>query len=130
MLYKYKTKQKNTNKSVYGTVSVWFSAYLLWRHNVGYNRINYVCFFFRINMSIQGQESPEKKYDPLDKTLKFVNRGDDLDPVCKISLFLWLSTKTAGHAKVAQGKRKLSSCFGPQIRQEKCKCNVMHHIQF
>lgn len=32
-------------------------------------------------MSVQGQDSPEKKYDPLDKTLKFVNRGDDLDPV-------------------------------------------------
>uniref|UniRef100_A0A096MC67 RING-type domain-containing protein n=2 Tax=Poecilia TaxID=8080 RepID=A0A096MC67_POEFO len=35
----------------------------------------------RLNMSIQEQDSPEKKYDPLDKTLKFVNRGDDLDPV-------------------------------------------------
>ncbi|XP_013876504.1 E3 ubiquitin-protein ligase RNF19B [Austrofundulus limnaeus] len=32
-------------------------------------------------MSIQEQEAAEKKYDPLDTTLKFVDRGDDLDPV-------------------------------------------------
>lgn len=38
----------------------------------------------RIKMSIQGEEEVEKKYDPLDTTLKFVNRRDDLDPVCKI----------------------------------------------
>ncbi|KAM6909064.1 E3 ubiquitin-protein ligase RNF19A-like [Xenentodon cancila] len=31
-------------------------------------------------MSIQEQEQ-EKKYDPQDATLKFVNKGDDLDPV-------------------------------------------------
>lgn len=35
-------------------------------------------------MSIQGQEQVEKKYDPLDTTLKFVKGRDDLDPVCKI----------------------------------------------
>lgn len=37
--------------------------------------------FKRIKMSLQQQE--EKKYDPLDTTLTFVNRKDDLDPVCK-----------------------------------------------
>lgn len=35
-------------------------------------------------MSVRGEEQVEKKYDPLDTTLKFVNRRDDLDPVCKI----------------------------------------------
>lgn len=39
-------------------------------------------------MSIQEQEEAEKKYDPLDKTLKFVDREDDLDPVCKICFLL------------------------------------------
>lgn len=34
-------------------------------------------------MSIQGEV--EKKYDPLDATLTFVNRTDDLDPLCKIN---------------------------------------------
>lgn len=32
-------------------------------------------------MSTQGQE--EKRYDPQDTTLKFVNRPDDLDPLRK-----------------------------------------------
>uniref|UniRef100_A0A671UYB7 Uncharacterized protein n=1 Tax=Sparus aurata TaxID=8175 RepID=A0A671UYB7_SPAAU len=32
-------------------------------------------------MSIRGQEQVGKKYDPLDTTLKFVNRKDDLDPL-------------------------------------------------
>lgn len=36
-------------------------------------------------MSIQ--EQVEKKYDPRDTTLKFVDRRDDLDPVCKIHFF-------------------------------------------
>lgn len=35
-------------------------------------------------MSIRGQDQVEKKYDPLDTTLKFVNREDDLDSSCKI----------------------------------------------
>lgn len=34
-------------------------------------------------MSIQGEV--EKKYDPFDTTLTFVNRMDDLDPLCKIN---------------------------------------------
>ncbi|XP_035531654.1 uncharacterized protein LOC118338460 [Morone saxatilis] len=33
-------------------------------------------------MSIRGQEQVQKKYDPLDATLKFVKRRDDLDPLC------------------------------------------------
>ncbi|XP_044197359.1 E3 ubiquitin-protein ligase dbl4-like isoform X1 [Thunnus albacares] len=33
-------------------------------------------------MSIQGQEEVQKRYDPRDTTLKFVNRRDDLDPLC------------------------------------------------
>ncbi|TKS92944.1 hypothetical protein D9C73_027069 [Collichthys lucidus] len=32
-------------------------------------------------MSLQGQEQVEKSYDPLDTTLKFVKRKDDLDPL-------------------------------------------------
>ncbi|KAM4564619.1 E3 ubiquitin-protein ligase RNF19A-like isoform 2-T2 [Fundulus diaphanus] len=38
-------------------------------------------FFHRIVMSVRRQDSLEKKFDPRDKTLKFVDRGDDLDPV-------------------------------------------------
>ncbi|XP_049922554.1 E3 ubiquitin-protein ligase RNF19A-like [Epinephelus moara] len=33
-------------------------------------------------MSIRGQNQVKKKYDPLDTTLKFVNRKNDLDPMC------------------------------------------------
>ncbi|XP_042367991.1 E3 ubiquitin-protein ligase dbl4 [Plectropomus leopardus] len=33
-------------------------------------------------MSIRGLGQVEKKYDPLDTTLKFVSRRDDLDPLC------------------------------------------------
>lgn len=56
----------------------------------------FVCLFFplRIKMSTQEQEEAEKKYDPLDKTLKFVDRGDDLDPVCKNCLLLNKQIKT------------------------------------
>ncbi|KAK5599068.1 hypothetical protein CRENBAI_026351 [Crenichthys baileyi] len=32
-------------------------------------------------MNIQGQDFAEKRFDPLDKTLTFVDRADDLDPV-------------------------------------------------
>ncbi|XP_059211302.1 uncharacterized protein DDB_G0292642-like [Centropristis striata] len=35
-----------------------------------------------MSISIQRQEQVEKKYDPLDSTLHFVDRRDDLDPVC------------------------------------------------
>ncbi|XP_034412567.1 E3 ubiquitin-protein ligase RNF19A-like [Cyclopterus lumpus] len=33
-------------------------------------------------MSIRGQEQAEKKYNPHDTTLKFVDRRDELDPMC------------------------------------------------
>ncbi|XP_030609168.1 E3 ubiquitin-protein ligase RNF19B-like isoform X1 [Archocentrus centrarchus] len=46
-------------------------------------------------MSIRGQEQVEKKYDPLDTTLKFVDRPDDLDPLCDESLRAEMS---CGHA--------------------------------
>lgn len=41
-------------------------------------------------MSAEEQEQVEKKYDPLDSTLKFVDRPDDLDPFSKTEfLFHW-----------------------------------------
>uniref|UniRef100_A0A3Q3CX27 Uncharacterized protein n=1 Tax=Haplochromis burtoni TaxID=8153 RepID=A0A3Q3CX27_HAPBU len=46
-------------------------------------------------MSIRGQDQVEKKYDPLDTTLKFVDREDDLDSSCDDSLRAEMS---CGHA--------------------------------
>lgn len=37
----------------------------------------------KINMSEQGQAG--KAYDPQDTTLKFVDRTDELDPLCKMN---------------------------------------------
>ncbi|XP_037540227.1 probable E3 ubiquitin-protein ligase ARI7 [Nematolebias whitei] len=48
-------------------------------------------------MSTQEQEEAEKKYDPLDTTLKFVDRGDDLDPVSS-DFFSLRAEMSCGHA--------------------------------
>ncbi|XP_005454490.1 uncharacterized protein LOC100705077 [Oreochromis niloticus] len=48
-----------------------------------------------IQRSVPGQEQVEKRYDPLDSTLKFVNRPDDLNPLCDDSLRAEMS---CGHA--------------------------------
>ncbi|XP_029310923.1 uncharacterized protein LOC115023805 [Cottoperca gobio] len=49
-------------------------------------------------MSIRGQEQVEKKYDPLDTTMKFVNRKDDLDPMCEDDDDCLKAEMSCGHA--------------------------------
>lgn len=79
-------------------------------------------------MSIRGQEQVGKKYDPLDTTLKFVNRKDDLDPLCKTD---FLSRWTNPHFPF---KASLSGSFALHELHIHCtwmlpNCVAMiHHI--
>ncbi|XP_061566832.1 uncharacterized protein DDB_G0292642-like isoform X2 [Cololabis saira] len=61
-------------------------------------------------MSFQDQEQAEKKYDPRDATLKFVNKGDDLDPVS--SDFVSLRAEmSCGHAVTPDSLTQWCRCL-------------------